>query len=59
MKSILLCLLVAGCAARELPAPAARDCPDLPPLKSGATTADMRAHIGVIANLYARCAATP
>ena len=61
MRSILICLALAGCAVHESQpvSPLARDCVTLPTLKPGATTADMREHIGVLANLYARCAETP
>lgn len=60
MRSILFCLLLAGCAVPEPPpAPPARDCATLPTLKPGATRADMLDHIRVTADLYARCAATP
>lgn len=62
MKAIVfIVLLLAGCTTpAELPsAPPERNCPELPRLKVEATTADMRAYIGVIANLYARCAETP
>lgn len=61
MRSILLCLVLAGCAVPEPPAapPAPRDCATLPTLKPGATRADMLDHIRVTADLYARCAATP
>lgn len=56
MKAILLCLVLAGCAVPEPPAPAPppRDCPTLPTLKPGD---DLRQHVRVIADLYARCAA--
>lgn len=58
MRSILLCLVLAGCAAPEPPAapPAPRDCPILPTVKPGD---DLRQHIRLIADIYARCAATP
>ncbi|WP_423192995.1 hypothetical protein [Cupriavidus sp. H18C2] len=62
MRILLLCLLLAGCAAAELPAAPAhqsRHCDTLPTLKPGATRADMLEHIRVTADLYARCAATP
>ncbi len=59
MRSILLLVLLAGCAAPELPAAPPRDCPPLPILKPGAGRADMLNHIRVTADLYARCAATP
>lgn len=60
MRSILFCLLLAGCAVPEpAPAPSPRDCATLPTLKPGATRADMLDHIRVTADLYARCAATP
>lgn len=61
MRSILFCLLLAGCAVPEPPPapPPARDCATLPTLKPGATRADMLDHIRVTADLYARCAATP
>lgn len=60
MRYILICLALAGCAAAPPPAPMPaqprRDCPSLPTLKQGE---DTRQHIRVIADLYARCAATP
>lgn len=60
MKAIMLCLLLAGCAAPPPPAaPATHDCPALPTLKPGAGRADMLDHIRITADLYARCAATP
>jgi hypothetical protein len=61
VRSILLCLVLAGCAAPEPPAvpPAPRNCPILPTLKEGAGRAEMLAHIRITAILYARCAATP
>lgn len=59
MKVMMLCLLVAGCAAPPPATPAPRDCPTLPTLKPGAGRADMLDHIRVTADLYARCAATP
>lgn len=60
MRSILLLVLLAGCAASEPPtAPPLRDCPALPTLRPGAGQADMLNHIRVTAELYARCAATP
>ena len=61
MKAIVLVLFLAGCSTpvEPPPPPPERHCPELPRLKAEATTADMRTHIGVIANLYARCAETP
>lgn len=59
MRAILICMLLAGCAAPAEPPPVPRDCPTLPTLKPGAGQADMLSHIRVTADLYARCAATP
>ena len=61
MRSVLLCLALAGCAVPEpLPVqPPAQNCAILPTLKPGATRADMLDHIRITADLYARCAATP
>nr|WP_315596075.1 hypothetical protein [uncultured Cupriavidus sp.] len=57
MRSILLCLALAGCTvAAPPPAQPRRDCPILPTLKPGD---DARQHIRIIADIYARCAATP
>jgi len=61
VRSILICLVLAGCAVTPpppapMPAHPRRDCPPLPTLKQGD---DTRQHIRTIADIYARCAATP
>lgn len=55
MRALLLCLLLAGCATE----PPARDCPELPKLRTTAQDMDMAAHIRTITGLYVRCAAGP
>lgn len=56
MRIVLLCLVLAGCAAPEPPAAPPRDCPTLPTLKPGAGRPEMLAHIRTTAELYAQCA---
>lgn len=66
MRTILLCMLLGGCAAPVNPGEnlpptpqvggSRQDCPPLPTLKRGAGRQAMLTHIDTMARMYADCA---
>lgn len=56
MRTLLLAVLLAGCAAPRAPA---RSCPSLPELPRAATSVERANHYAVVIRLYAQCAGVP